>query len=255
VFFCVLASGSHGNATWVEENDKAVLIDNGLSAKEVETRAKARGLNLNHLKALAITHEHSDHIKGVGPLARRYNLTVLTTKKTAQAAAPTIGRVQLKHFEPGADVDLGFLTLSTVAISHDAVEPLAYVIKGDSKVLGLLTDIGRVTHLVRESLKNLTALVLEFNHDLTMLLEGEYPYHLKQRVRGDGGHLSNEAGAALLGDLYHPGLKRVVLGHLSQQNNTPVLALRAAQAVLDRLGVKPYLSAAEQDEPTPVFEL
>jgi phosphoribosyl 1,2-cyclic phosphodiesterase len=255
VKFCVLGSGSGGNATWVQEGPKAILIDNGFSASDLIARAEAKGLNVSCLEAVVISHEHSDHVKGVGPLARRLNLTVWATEGTAKAAAPTIKNVRVRTFEAGAVLDLRFLTIATVPVSHDAADPVAFAIQGKAAVLGLVTDLGKATHLVRESFKNVDALVVEFNHDRGMLLDGPYHPKLKQRVMGLEGHLSNEAGADLLERLWHAGLKTVILGHLSETNNTPVLALAEARRALDSLGAAPELLAAEQDRATPVFEI
>jgi phosphoribosyl 1,2-cyclic phosphodiesterase len=253
--FCLLASGSKGNATWIEEDDLAVLIDNGLSAKELSARAQDVGLSLARLRAVVVTHEHSDHVKGIGPLARRDHLTVWATQATVKAAGPALQGVCLRNFAVGDELDLGFLTLTSLPVPHDAADPSAFVARSRNGVLGLITDLGAPTHLIRESLKGLSALVVEFNHDLNLLLEGPYPYWLKQRVRGRFGHLSNEEGAELLSQVYHPGLKIVILGHLSEINNTPSLALAAAQGALERLGAAPKLLAAEQSQPTPVFTL
>jgi phosphoribosyl 1,2-cyclic phosphodiesterase len=255
VKFCVLASGSKGNATWIEEGQKAILIDNGLSAKELKARADCRGLNLNRLMAVVVSHEHSDHVKGVGPLARQLDLTVYGTLGTLKAAASSLQGLRLKTFKSGDELDLKFMRLTAVSVSHDAAEPVAFVICGQSGRLGLLTDLGTPTHLVRESFRELNALIVEFNHDLEMLVEGPYPAFLKQRVKGNLGHLSNEAGAKLLGRLCHEGLAKVILGHLSDINNTPKLALKEARRVLDQLGANPDVLAAEQVKPTQVFEI
>jgi phosphoribosyl 1,2-cyclic phosphodiesterase len=254
--FCVLASGSGGNATWIQDGREAVLIDNGLSAAELMARAKSRGLDLNCLKAVAITHEHSDHIKGVGPLARRLDLTVWATEPTAKAAANVVKNVRLKTFEAGDDIKFKSLTLTSLPVSHDAANPVAFVAKGQSSQLGLVTDLGVVTHLVRDGCQSLSALVVEFNHDLGMLANGPYPHFLKTRVRSRLGHLSNEEGAELLGELCHEGLATVVLGHLSETNNDPNLALKAAKRVLESKGAAPAtLIAAEQSRATMVFEI
>jgi phosphoribosyl 1,2-cyclic phosphodiesterase len=255
VKFCVLASGSGGNATWVQEGQEAVLVDNGLSAKELASRAQSRGLDLGCLTAVAVTHEHADHVKGVGPLARRLGLTVWATGPTAKAAEGSLKKVRLKTFAAGDDLRFEALTLASFSVSHDAADPVAFVAKGRSSQLGLVTDLGAATHLVRACCRGLSALVVEFNHDVAMLVNGPYPHFLKTRVRGRQGHLSNEDGAELLGELCHDGLATVVLGHLSETNNAPGLALKEASRVLESKGAAPTLLAAEQSRPTRVFEI
>ncbi|MDR1086086.1 MAG: MBL fold metallo-hydrolase [Deltaproteobacteria bacterium] len=252
--FCLLASGSRGNALWIEENDRAVAIDNGLSAKDFTARAFSRGLKLDILRDIAVSHEHSDHVRGIGPLARRYRLNVWATDLTVQSGKVELSGVRVNSLKSGEELSLGTLKIQPVPVSHDAAEPVGFVIRGQTGSLGVVTDLGVVTHQIRDCFQNLNALILEFNHDLNRLLEGPYPYYLKQRVRSRTGHLSNEQGAELLAQLYHPDLNRVILGHLSETNNTPELALAAAGECLSRLGVSPFLMAAAQDKPTPVFD-
>lgn len=253
--FCLLASGSHGNSIWVEEGETAVVIDSGLSAREFQARAAARGLNLKKLAAIVISHEHRDHISGVGPLARALKLPVLANEATMAAARPFLNKVREDIFITGEAMDFGPLCIQTLPISHDAAEPVAFVIEGGSGALGLATDLGAVTNLVRQRLMGLRALILEFNHDYDCLMDGPYPWPLKQRVRGRSGHLSNEDAAELAAHLYHSDLKHLLLAHLSQTNNTPQLALKAAREALrdiTREAFEPI--AAAQDEPTAVFE-
>ncbi|UQZ90820.1 MBL fold metallo-hydrolase [Deltaproteobacteria bacterium Smac51] len=250
--FCLLASGSKGNAIWVEEGPLAVVIDCGLSAKEFKARAAMRGLDLKKLKAVIISHEHRDHIQGVGPLARSLDLTVIANAATQAACANFVGKVRWDEFATGDTMNFGHLRVQTMSISHDAAEPTAFVIESDSGALGLATDLGAVTNLVRQRLLGLRSLILEFNHDYDRLMEGPYPWPLKQRVRGRTGHLANEEAAELAARLYHSDLKHLVLAHLSQTNNTPELALKAANQALKEV-IEPI--AAGQDEPTIVFDL
>jgi phosphoribosyl 1,2-cyclic phosphodiesterase len=252
----LLASGSKGNATYIEENGAAILIDNGLSLVQLQGRAKSAGLELSKLKAVFITHEHGDHVKGVGPLARKYSLKVYASPGTMMAANGTLGRVDYEPIASGETVVAGSLKVSSFSSSHDATEPLIYVVKGPGASLGVAMDLGVVTHLIRQQFLNLTAAVIEFNHDLGMLINGPYHYVLKQRVRSRVGHLSNEDASVFLTEILHQGLKHVVLGHISETNNLPELALQAAREALAkaRRG-SPSLCAASQWEPTPVFQL
>ncbi len=253
--FCLLASGSRGNAIWVEEGGVAVAVDNGLSAREFRLRAARRGLDLKKLAAVIISHEHRDHINGVGPLARALKIKVHANEATMEAARPYLHKVEEKIFTTGEAIDFGPLRVHTLPISHDAAEPVAFVIEGRDGALGLATDLGAVTNLVRQRLMGLTSLILEFNHDYDRLMEGPYPWPLKQRVRSRTGHLANEDAAELVAQIYHSGLKHLVLAHLSQTNNTPLLALKAAREALKDVADEAFKPvAAGQDEATELFE-
>jgi phosphoribosyl 1,2-cyclic phosphodiesterase len=252
---CVLASGSKGNCIWVEEGRRALLLDNGLSYKEFCKRAQSAGLDKALLKDVAVSHEHSDHVKGIGPLARQLNLTVHLTAGAASAAGSVIGEVRTSIFRAGDGIDFGPLSLTTVTGSHDARDPVVFVVRTAAKSVGVVTDLGAATQLVRRSITGLDALVLEFNHDPTMLIEGPYPLFLKQRVRGRQGHLSNEQAGELLKEVSHPELSLVVLAHLSEINNTPELARAAALKALEEAGHEPKLAVASQHLPTKIFEV
>lgn len=250
--FCLLASGSRGNAVWVEEGGLAVLIDCGLSYRELRTRAAIAGLDLSRLNCVLVSHEHSDHISGVGPLVRALKIPVLANAPTWENAAPRIGRAAWERFTTGDVLSLGSLKIRTLPISHDTSDPVAFLIESPAGTLGLATDIGEPTNLIRHNFQGLRALVLEFNHDYNRLMAGPYPWPLKQRVRSRTGHLSNKDAAALAAELLHPDLKHLVLAHLSETNNAPELALEAArQAVGDLLEPQ----AANQWQPTMVFEV
>jgi phosphoribosyl 1,2-cyclic phosphodiesterase len=253
--FCLLGSGSKGNCLWIEEDRKAAVIDNGLSCSEFLVRARAAGLEPGLLRHVVVSHEHTDHLSGVGPLARKFDATVHMTELAAEKASAGVGRVRLKTFKPGDRLDLGPVSLTAMTSSHDTVDPVVFVARGRKVSLGAVTDLGAVTHLIREGLRNLDALVLEFNHDVGRLLSGPYPEFLKQRVRGRRGHLSNEQAGELLRELNHPGLRLVVLAHISETNNTPELAMAAALAALEGAEYSPVLLAAGQWQPTEIFEL
>jgi phosphoribosyl 1,2-cyclic phosphodiesterase len=239
----------------VEEDGLAVLIDNGLSLAELTRRLKKRDLDPKRLVGVFVTHEHTDHIGGVGPLSRGHELPVYTSPLTFHACGRTVGNVDFCPFASGEKLKLGSLTITAVSSSHDAADPQLYVVRGNTGSLGVATDLGVVTHLVRQSFLSLTAIVSEFNHDLKMLADGPYPWFLKQRVRGRKGHLSNDEAAQFLIDVNHEGLSRVVLGHLSEVNNKPELAFEAAAAALSRGPGNPGLTVASQWEPTEVFEI
>jgi phosphoribosyl 1,2-cyclic phosphodiesterase len=251
-----LGSGSKGNAVWVEENGCAILIDDGLSVSQLTSRARMRGLEPENLYAVFVTHEHGDHIGGVGDAARHFSLKVYTSPLTMEASRHMTGwDIKFQPMLSGDKVKVGPLSVSSFSCSHDAADPMVYVIRGSGSSLGVATDLGVVTHLVRSNFLSLSAAVREFNHDLRMLAEGPYPLFLKQRVKSRKGHLSNLDGARFLLELNHPGLKRAVLGHLSEINNTPEIALAAARKVLEGSPHVPELFAANQWEPTPVFDI
>ena len=253
--FCLLSSGSKGNCVWIEAGGGALMVDAGLSYLEMSRRAAKAGIDLQKTRAILVTHEHTDHVRGVGPVSRKLRVPVLATEATAEAAGALLSNLpELAIFEAGAEIDLGFMKASTVPGSHDAADPvvLACSEPGGAR-LGIATDLGVVTGLVRAAFENLDGLDLEFNHDPSMLIEGPYPHWLKQRVRGRQGHLSNEQGAVALSELLSDRLRHVLLAHLSEVNNTPELALAAALAVpgTERLSV----DVAGQWAPTAVFDI
>lgn len=249
--FCVLASGSRGNSVWVEEGGLAIAVDCGLSASEFTRRAKEAGLDLGRLGCVLVSHEHRDHLSGLGPLTRKLKIPALANRGTIEGAAHIAGKVDWQAFTTGDSLDFGPLRVRTVSISHDTADPVAFVIESASGSLGLATDMGVPTGLIRQKFRGLRALILEYNHDYQTLMSGPYPWHLKQRVKSRTGHMSNADAAALTAELLHRDLKHLVLAHLSETNNTPELALKAAREVLDGL-LEP--EAAEQWRATRVFE-
>lgn len=249
--FCLLASGSRGNAIWVEEGDLALLVDCGLSFKELNARAGLAGLDVGKLSCVLVSHEHRDHISGLGPLARALKIPVLANRETCERASSVVGKVKWENFTTGDELDFGPIKVKTFPISHDTPDPVGFRLESGAGVLGLATDTGAVTSLIKQKLKGLSALILEFNHDYRRLMEGPYPWPLKQRVRSRVGHLSNEDAAALALDLMHHDLKLLVLAHLSETNNSPELALKAARQTVGEQ-VEPV--AAGQWAPTAVFE-
>ncbi|MCF8032231.1 MAG: MBL fold metallo-hydrolase [Desulfarculaceae bacterium] len=250
--FCTLASGSKGNCTYVAAGESAVLIDCGLSAKQTLMRLEARGLPANRIKAILITHEHGDHIRGIRVLAKRLGATAVATPATWGA---TRDRASVRHqaMTAGSPFSLNGMQIHPFSVSHDAVDPVGLVISAGEARLGVATDLGKATTLVSQRLAGCGGLILEHNHDTDMLMGGAYPPWLKQRVRSSQGHLSNQEGAELLARLCHQGLKQVLLAHISQKNNRPELAEAAAREALAPGGHAPGLAAADQDEPSQVF--
>ncbi len=226
---CLLASGSKGNSLLVESGQTRLLIDAGLSARELRKRLDLIGVDASSLNALLITHEHTDHVRGLGPLVRQLDLPVYLHTDLARIL-PDVGKPERVHeFVDGEDFTVNDLTVRPFAITHDSLAPVGFTFSGEQGKVGIATDLGIATRLVSECLQGCRALVLETNHDEEMLRDGPYPWSLKQRVRSNHGHLSNRAGGSLLQDLLWQGLETVFLGHLSETNNRPELALDVVQ--------------------------
>ncbi len=231
---CVLASGSKGNAIYVSDGRTAILVDAGLSGIEIARRMQTAGLEMASLKAIVVSHEHSDHIRGVGVLARRHDLPVYITPATATVAANQLGRIDnLQHFEIGRTFRIDGLAVHPFATSHDANDSSGFTIARNGHKIGIATDLGIATGMVKEHLKTCSLLVLEANHDPAMLIQGPYPWPLKQRIKSRNGHLSNQESRDLLAEIKHDGLCHVILAHLSETNNTPEKALQAIQQALN----------------------
>lgn len=229
--FTSLGSGSKGNATLIDTGEVRVLVDCGFGLREAETRLHARGVDPASLTAILVTHEHGDHLKGAPILANRYRLPLYTTPGTARSFKTAVATYQpINVHQP---FTLGDLTIEPVTVPHDAREPSQFVFQTGDYRLGLLTDLGSVTPLVRERYRHCQALLLECNHDPRMLAEGPYPASLKRRVGGDWGHLSNQQAAELLASLDLSGLRHLMISHISEQNNHPDLALAALEPVLE----------------------
>lgn len=239
--FASLGSGSRGNGTLIEQGDTCLLVDCGFSAREAERRLARLGKSAHDLTAVLVTHEHGDHINGVGPLARKYGLPVWATSGTLfadrQAAkakmADRLGEgVEMNAICSHSVFSIGDIEVQPFPVPHDAREPCQFVFGNGDKRLGLLTDVGSYTPHIEEQLSACDALILECNHDRTLLENGEYPPSLKQRVGGDHGHLSNAQAADILGRLDTSKLTCIVAAHLSEKHNTPFMAQQALAEVL-----------------------
>jgi phosphoribosyl 1,2-cyclic phosphodiesterase len=234
----------------VEADGAAVLIDAGFSAKEVERRAERAGLDLSRLVGIVITHEHGDHAAGAPRLARRFRVPVLTAAATWASLERAMRGAAHRMLGLCARAEIGPFSVEACPTSHDAAEPLAVVVRAaDGTGVGVAYDLGRPTAGVRFLLRDLTAVVLEANHDDVLLRTSGYPPSVQRRIAGSGGHLSNRAAAELLEELNHPGLGVVVLAHLSRRCNTPEDARAAVGKALQRGGYTGSLHVAEQDVP------
>ncbi|HJA11876.1 MAG TPA: MBL fold metallo-hydrolase [Candidatus Mediterraneibacter merdipullorum] len=226
---CSIASGSSGNCIYVGSDDTHLLIDTGISRKRIEEGLKELDIRGDELDGILITHEHSDHIQGLGVFSRKYEVPIYATPGTLEGirSSSSLGRIPDGLFHPvhtDAPFVLGDVTVHPFAISHDASEPCAYRLECGGKAAAVATDLGKYDAYTVEHLKDLDAVLLEANHDIHMLEVGGYPYYLKQRILGDRGHLSNELSGRLLCDILHDGLKHIILGHLSKENNYAGLA-------------------------------
>ena len=262
---CSIASGSSGNCTYVGSDCTHLLVDVGISGKRVESGLNSLGLTARDVDGILITHEHADHVAGLGVLARKYEIPIYCTQGTMEAIQ---GMKQLGEVAPDlfcvikADekFTLKDLTVNPMKISHDAAQPVAYRISYGSKRVGICTDLGVFDEYTVDCLKGLDAVLIEAKHDVKMLQVGPYPYYLQQRILGDRGHLSNENSGKLLCRILHDNLKEIVLGHLSKENNLPELAYESVRMEIN-MGDNPYrasdfkLSVASRDTVSRVVEI
>ena len=250
--FASLGSGSQGNATLVQSGDCLLLIDCGFAARELERRCAALQVDLNQLDAILVTHEHGDHQRGVGPVARRYHTSVWMSPGTAQADFGKLSDCHLINIH-GAAMTLGDLTITPVAVPHDAREPVQFIFRQGKHSFGMLTDLGHITSHVLTCYAALDALLLEANHDSAMLAQGPYPPALQARVGGDYGHLNNQQAADLLYNIQLEQLQYLVIAHLSEKNNDPALVQTLLCAVDP--SVQERLSILQQDTPSDWYTL
>lgn len=249
-----LASGSSGNATLITDGETSLLVDCGLSAREICRRLTAAGVNPGSVKAILVTHEHSDHVRGIDVFLRRHagDCTVYATRGTIAADPMMPVAERTRRIEPGASVSIGKLRATAFSTSHDAAQPAGYRIDSGTLAVGILTDTGVVTGEAREVLAGCDVLGLECNHDEEMLERGPYPAFLKRRIRSSVGHLANSAACEALDALASDRLKAVFALHRSETNNTERLAAASVSGTLRRLGLNARTVAARQDASTEV---
>ncbi|MBE5772087.1 MAG: MBL fold metallo-hydrolase [Clostridia bacterium] len=239
--FCPLFSGSSGNALFIGAGDTRILIDAGMPGKAIEGALKEIGILPEMLTGIAVTHEHSDHVKGVGILSRKYHIPVYANERTFQAMARTVGEIapgNRRYFNDEEDFYIGDLALYPFSIPHDAADPVGYRVYYGGHSVATATDMGYMKKQVLKTLSGVDVLLLESNHDPDLLMQNpHYSMYLKQRILSNHGHLSNEASAKALLSLYETGVRQVLLGHLSGENNTPELALSTAVEALCEAGI------------------
>ncbi len=247
--FCPLASGSKGNCIYVGTRGAKVLIDAGLSAKMITARLAQLGVGLDEIDAILITHEHTDHIRGLQQLACKKRIPVFANHDTARAIDEGLGAgAQFKLFSTGEVFEFRDLEIHPFSIQHDTLDPVAFTIKTEGLKLGFCADVGFVTTLVKSALRACDYLYVEANHQPSMVHASARPPVYKQRVLSRQGHLSNEECAQLLQEIYHPALKHVHLAHLSSECNSPQLALDIVRRALAPLGAHVDISIAFQDQ-------
>lgn len=223
LFISSLNSGSNGNCYYVGNNNEAVLVDVGISCKEVEKRMLRSNLSMNKVKAIFISHEHSDHIKGVQVLSKKYSLPVYITSLTLKNSRLVLEDHLINSFKGYEPIKIGGLAVTPFPKRHDASDPFSFIVEGNGVKIGVLTDIGSACQHVIENFKQCHAAFLEANYDEGLLESGYYPYYLKQRIRSDRGHLSNKQALELFVNHKPEFMSLVILSHLSKDNNCPVI--------------------------------
>lgn len=257
--FANLSSGSSGNCTYIGDGTTGVLVDCGLSTKQVSLRMAAIGLENAPIDGVLVTHEHGDHVNAAAIFQRAHKrktgltLPFFMTQGTAIDLNPKVRPENITHISSGSHFSLGKLLIEPTALSHDTVEPVFFVITANGARIGVITDLGKITHLVRQKFSTLDLALIEFNHDVEMLMDSSRPWATKQRIRGKEGHLSNAQAAALIEEVSPnaPQLRQLILGHLSGECNTPETAEGACFEALDKANRTDIIvSTAHQKNPT-----
>lgn len=247
--FSALASGSSGNCFYVENNGSAVLVDAGISAKQIVERLFVLGKNPEKVKAIFITHEHSDHVRGADVFARKFNVPIFATKKTSENCNLCSDFDLINIIRNNETVNIGGMRIEAFSKSHRASDPVSYNLYNGKKI-SIITDIGYACENVVANITDSDALFLESNHDETMLENGFYPYYLKKWIRSDEGHLSNRQSALCVLENAHSRLKYLILSHLSQNNNTPLVALSSFNILKERKNLHPKVFVSGRETPS-----
>lgn len=252
-----LASGSSGNAFLIEANGTSILLDAGLSGKAIRERIAETKSDPDRITAILVSHGHSDHVKGVGVLSRRFKVPVYMNERTWRSTCNALGELhELRTFKTGRIFDIDGFKIHPFSVPHDCADPVGFRISRGKASVGIATDLGAGTGLVERHLAGVHLAILESNHDPKMLRDGPYPWDLKQRVKGRLGHLSNGDSARLLQRIVSDELRAVILAHVSETNNLPELALETAcEAVGEILGDACPIHCASQHTPGPCIEL
>jgi len=260
--FAPLFSGSSGNAIYVGCDDANLLVDAGMSGSRITAELGQIGINPRRLDAILVTHEHADHIKGIGILSRKYDLPVYATEGTWQGMYGKIGHIAEKNvimFEPDQDFFIGSIDVTPFSTPHDANQSVGYTFELDGCKLSIATDLGCIKDGWLSHVLGSDAVILESNYDPDMLNAGPYPYELKKRIRSRHGHLSNDDAGHVAVQLVEYGAQQIILGHLSKENNFPELAMRSCELALQMAGISPHedvqLYIARRDGLTGMFSI
>lgn len=260
MIFCPLYSGSSGNSVFISSENSSILIDAGLSGKSIEKAFTSIDRNINNLDGIFVTHEHIDHVKGVGVLSRRYDIPVFANELTWKSMSKTIGKIKEENIRiiDKESVNIKDINVASYKIPHDAADPVGYSICCGKKKMSIATDLGYFSKEVEESVKNSDVVLLESNHDVEMLKFGPYPYSLKRRILSNVGHLSNDDCGKAIINMIKNNCKNIVLGHLSKTNNYPELAYATVTEVLRESHIKVdkdiHITMAKRDMPSNYVE-
>ncbi len=257
---CPLCSGSSGNATYIEAGNARLLIDAGLSCKRITELLERVGVDPRTLSAILITHEHIDHVRGVNILSKKYDIPVYANADTWSVLKAPLRDVAAKNvcvFESDRDFYLAGARILPFSVPHDAVHCVGFTVSAQGHKVGVCTDLGHVDARILSILSGCDLLLFEANHDVDMLMAGSYPYLLKKRILSGNGHMNNDDCGRALVKLHETGVKNVILGHLSRENNYPALAMIAVRSVLEEAGIANdmQIAVAAREEPTGVFEI
>lgn len=261
MIFCPLYSGSSGNSIFVSSNNTKVLIDAGMAGKSIESALKSIDEKPNEIDAIFVTHEHSDHIKGVGVMSRKYDIPIYANEDTWKAMNEKIGKIKEHNINmlDKSYVDIKDMHIINYSVSHDAASPLGYALCSENKKACIATDLGFFSETVKDVIEDADVILLESNHDVEMLKFGPYPYPLKRRILSDVGHLSNDACGKALVEIMNDKHKSVFLGHLSKTNNYPDLAYQTVLNILNenhiKVGKDINLNMARRDMPSELIRL
>lgn len=253
--FCVLASGSSGNSSFIATSRTRLLVDAGLGVRDLAQRLASIGESLDSLDGILITHEHSDHVAGLCRLLRKLEcrVPVYITRKTAPVIDWETCEVIREEFQAGSSFVVGDISIDSFTIPHDAIDPVGFIFRACGVKIGVATDLGYIPDSIKYHLRSTDVLLLESNHDLEMLKVGPYPWSVKQRVMGRNGHLSNTVVCDYLETDFASTTAALILGHLSEHNNHPELVRMGAAESLERRGLAPRLVVAEQKRASEVF--
>jgi len=254
----ILGSGSAGNCAYIETDQVRILIDAGFSLRQIRQRLATIGRTPESLTAVLVTHEHSDHIQGLAGLSKKLRVPVYCNRPTQEAIEFQLGgKIECRLFTTRNSFELGDLTIETFDVLHDAQDPVGFLVRAEGINIGILTDLGQVTKLVLDRLREANVLLIEANHDIKLLQDCPHrPWSLKQRILSRHGHLSNEAAADAVEQLMSPHLRHLYLGHLSRECNQPQLAHRVMNERLQGMGAQHVqLEVANQNLPCPTLQL